>query len=151
MDFKTWKEQKKVKDQDLIFTRALKSPQHLDLFTKVSEQMAPLTPSFTEGVAFLELATDLILMGHMEALFEKTLTFETWSLNLKKLRVPHTDLRDSDLKEKLEKLPWPQGSKIKFERRGDKSGIELKLFISNPTDLTKILASLERVQLGMKE
>ena len=50
------------------------------------------------------------------------------------------------LKEKLESLSWPYGSKIKFERRGDRAGIELKLFISSSSDLTKVISSLERVK-----
>jgi hypothetical protein len=145
MNFKTWKEQKKVKDQDLIFTHSLKENLHLELFTKISEQMASLTPSFTEGLNFLELATELILMGHTESLFESNRDFTAWLENLKKLRFPQTAARDELLKQKFESLPWPAGAKIKFERRGDKAGVELKMFISNPSDVTKIMAALERV------
>ena len=57
MDFKTWKEQKKVKDQDLIFAQSLKEILHQELFGKVSEQMASLKPSFSEGIAALEMAS----------------------------------------------------------------------------------------------
>jgi hypothetical protein len=150
MNFKTWKEQKKVKDQDLIFTGALKENLHLELFIKASEHMAGLQPSFSDGIAFLETATDLILMGHTEDLFENSSSFESWITYVRELRYPQTTSRDQQLKQRFEKLPWPAGSKVKFERRGDKSGVELKLFISNPTDLTKILASLERVQQELK-
>ncbi len=146
MNFKTWKEQKKVKDHDLLFVSSLKSQQQIALFNKVADDMAGLTPSFTEGLAFLEMATDLILMGHLETLFENAVNFEIWNLHFKNLRYPQTKIRDEGLKEKFEKLPWPYGSKVKFERRGDKFGAEVKLFISNPSDLTKILASLERVK-----
>ena len=146
MNFKTWKEQKKVKDSDLMFVSALKGTQQQDLFNKVADEMAVLLPSFTEGLAFLETATDLILMGHLEMLFENNRSFENWNQSLKDLRYPQTKLRDESLKQKFEKLPWPYGSKVKYERRGDKFGAELKLFITNPSDLTKILASLERVK-----
>ena len=151
MNFKTWKEQKKVKAQDLIFTQPLKENLHRELFDKVSEQMASLKPSFTEGLAFLETASDLILMGHKESLFEYSGDFQNWASHLQKLRYPQTAQRDDEMKKRFEALPWPAGAKIKFERRGDKSGVELKLFISNAPDVTKIVAALERVQEELKQ
>lgn len=150
MNFKTWKEQKKVKSQDLIFTQSLKYNLQQELFLKVSEQMASLTPSFSDGLGFLEVAADLILMGHTEELLENSSEFVAWADRLKKLRYPQTTQRDELLKKKFEALPWPAGSKIKFERRGDKSGIELKVFISNAPDVTKIVAALERVGQELK-
>jgi hypothetical protein len=146
MSFKTWSEAKKVKESDLIFTRALKSPVHLDLFHKLADQVAGLNPSFSEGLQILELITDLILMGHQEELFAQALNVESYKSYLKSLRYPQTTQRDENLKSKLESLPWPYGAKVKFERRGDRAGVELKLFISSEIDLTKILASLERVK-----
>lgn len=150
MNFKTWKEQKKVKDQDLIFTHLLKEILHQELFSKVSEQMASLKPSFSEGISFLESATELILMGHAEDLFENSHDFAFWQETLKRLRYPQTSLRDDEQKRKFEALPWPAGAKIKFERRGDKSGVEVKVFISGAPDVTRIVAALERVGQELK-
>lgn len=146
MSFKTWSEDKKVKQSDLVFIGALKNPMHLDLFHKVADQVVGLGPSFSEGLQIFELTTDLILMGHNEHLFSHTENLETYKAHVKSLRYPQTTKRDEDLKTKLEALPWPYGSKVKFERRGDRAGVEVKLFISSEVDLTKILASLERVK-----
>ena len=146
MSFITWLEAKKVKESDLIFTRALKNPVHLDLFHKLADQVALLNPSFSEGLKILELLTDLILMGHNEELFAQASQVDGYKVYLRSLRYPQTTQRDENLKTKLEALPWPYGSKVKFERRGDRAGIELKLFISSEVDLTKIMASLERVK-----
>ena len=146
MDFKTWAVQKKLKDSDLLFKKALKTKLQHDLFLKLAEHLAALNPTFSEAVPTLELLTDLILMGHDEILFENSGHFDSWKLTLRQLRYPETSARDEALKIKLEKLPWPYGSRVKFERRGDRAGVELKLFVSSATDLTKILASLERVQ-----
>jgi len=142
----TWSEDKKVKESDLIFARALKNPVHLDLFHKAADQVAGFGPSFSEGLQILEMLTDLVLMGHSEQLFLQQTDLATYKMHLKSLRYPQTTKRDEDLKTKLENLPWPYGSKVKFERRGDRAGVELKLFISSDVDLTKILASLERVK-----
>ncbi len=146
MDFKTWALEKKLKDSDLLFKKALKTPLQEALLLKLADQLASLNPTFSEGLVTLELMTDLILMGLDEVLFENSASFDLWKASLRRLRYPTTSVRDDDLKVKLEKLPWPYGSKVKFERRGDRAGVELKLFVSSATDLTKILASLERVQ-----
>lgn len=151
MNFKTWKEIKKVKENDLIFVNSLKSQQQLDLFNKLADDMSYLQPSFSEGIGFLEIATDLILMGHLESLFEQKQDFNNWNLHLKNLRYPQTKLRDESLKIKFEQLPWPYGSKVKYERRGDKFGAEIKVFISNPSDISKILAALERVKQELEK
>ena len=149
-DFNTWSIEKKLKDSDLIFKKSIKSDFHNELFNKLANQMAILNPTFAEGLQILEILTDLILMGHDEVLFENSKNLDLWKACLKKLRYPQTYNRDEDLKTKLEKLPWPYGSKVKFERRGDRAGVELKVFLSSETDLTKILASLERVKEEMK-
>lgn len=145
----TWAEAKKVKESDLVFIRALKNPIHLDLFHKLADQVSDLNPSFSEGLQILELLTDLILMGHTEELLARPMQVSSYQAYLKSLRYPQTTKRDDKLKSKLEALPWPYGSKVKFERRGDRAGIELKLFISSEVDLTKILASLERVKTDL--
>lgn len=146
MDFKTWALDKKLKESDLLFTKVFKTPAEEALFYKLSDLLASLQPSFTEGLQGLELLTDLVLMGHDASLFENTTTFDSWKASLRRLRYPETSIRDDELKSKLEKLSWPVGSKVKFERRGDRAGVELKLFVSSATDLTKILVALERVQ-----
>jgi hypothetical protein len=150
MSFGVWVTEKKVKESDLVFTRALKNPAHLDLFQKAADHVVGFTPSFSDGLQALELVTDLILMGHDEEIFATLSGFESYRSHLKKLRYPQASQRDQDLKNKLETLPWPYGSKVKFERRGDRAGIELKLFITNDVDLTKIMASLERVQKELR-
>ncbi|MFZ3229773.1 MAG: hypothetical protein WA160_06185 [Pseudobdellovibrio sp.] len=145
--FDQWQLEKKMKVSDLVFTQSLKTTFQQDLFEKVAIHITSLKPSFSEGLKALELATELILMGHQETLFENGSTLEACLLHLQHLRYPHTTSSDTDLKTKLENLPWPSQTKVKFERRGDRAGVEVKLFISSASDLTKIIASLERVQI----
>jgi hypothetical protein len=151
MNFKTWAIEKKMQEGDLIFTRALKSPVQLDLFHKLADEVIKMNPTFSEGLQIFELLTDLVLMGHVEELFVKTENLESYKQHLKLLRYPETSRRDEELKTKLEALPWPYGSKIKFERRGDRAGVEVKLFISSEVDLTKIMSSFERIQQELKK
>ena len=146
MSFKTWALEKKIKDTDLVFLRALSSSVHLDLFQKAADQFALLNPTFSESLPVLEQMTDLILMGHDEQLFANLESFDIYKKHIRALRFPQTTQRDEELKTKFESLPWPYGSKVKFERRGDRAGVELKLFISSEVDLTKVISALERVQ-----
>jgi hypothetical protein len=149
MNFKTWQELKKVKEQDMVFARALSNPVHVGVFQRLADKMSAFEPTFSEGLALLETGTELILMGHDETLFSESQDLNTWKLSLQRLRYPHTMARDDEARQQFEKLPWPYGSKIKFERRGDKAGVELKVFVSTSTDLTKIIAGLERVQMEL--
>lgn len=145
-----WLEAKKVKSSDLVFVSPLKTDLQWQLFFKGLSLFIEARASYSDSLKNLEIFSDLILMGYEETLFEHSHDFTKWTTHLRSLRYPATTERDDVLKEKLEKLPWPYGSKTKFERRGDRAGIELKLFITSQADLIKAISSLERVkeQLG---
>ncbi|MFN3455145.1 MAG: hypothetical protein ACK41T_09325 [Pseudobdellovibrio sp.] len=141
-----WVEAKKIKSADLSFLTSLKTDLQWQLFFKSQSLISEHRLSYSESLKYLEMINDLILMGHDEALFEQSHDLNLWINHLKRLRYPATTERDDLLKEKFEKLPWPYGSKTKFERRGDRAGVELKMFITSEADLIKAIASLERVK-----
>jgi hypothetical protein len=141
-----WFNQKGFKDQDLDMRRLLSQDSDRLLWIRGLARCGLLRASFAETLHIMEILTDLIAMGHTEGLFLEDKDLETWRQNLRTLRYPNTQKRDAELRTHLEALPWPHGSKVKFERRGDRSGIELKIFISSPVDITKIMAALERVR-----
>ncbi len=147
--FKLWAAEKKVKDSDLVFAKALKTAAQQDLFFQLAGHLASLRPSFSEGLTVLELITELILINPATDLKAHASSLATWTQHLKQLRYPMATILDAATKAKLEALPWPQGSKVKFERRGDRAGVEIKFFVSSSVDITKLQASLERVQTGL--
>lgn len=158
MNFQTWIEQKKVKEHDLIFLGPLKASGHRDLFTRIADRMAALNPSFADGLAFLEQITDLLLMDRTEGLLphpgapageNSVRTFTIWKEAVYRLRFPQTALRDDQLKARWAGFSWPSGSRTRFERRGDRAGVELRVFISSPADITRLVAALERVRKDM--
>lgn len=146
-----WIEAKKIKDSDLVFTSLLKTDIHWNLFFKALLNIIEFRLSYSESLKFLELVVDLILMGHTESIFEFSFDQQKWVSHLKALRYPTTTDRDDVLKQKLEKLPWPYGAKTKFERRGDRAGVELKLFITSEADLIKAISALERVKEQLRD
>lgn len=149
---RTWLENKKVKNSDLAFTTILKTPEQWNWAYKGLLEIANFKLSYSEGVKYFEIICDLIMMGKSQEIFLKsaiddnTLAQQNWKNHLLKIRYPESYQSDENLKAKFEKLPWPYGSKIKFERRGDRAGVEFKMFITSQTDLIKALSALERVK-----
>jgi hypothetical protein len=120
-------------------------PLHLALMEKgVSRSLA---------VQALELSVELLLMEHpLENLLpELQEEPDQWIKRLRTLRYPQTTRTDSESASRIQDLPWPGSSKIRWVRQGDKAGIELKLFVSNPTDLKKYMQSLARVHEAMEQ
>jgi hypothetical protein len=54
-------------------------------------------------------------------------------------------LADSKPSVELSNLPWPGASIVRWTQQGDQAGIEIKFFVSNPTDLKNNLKSLNQV------
>ncbi len=145
-----WAAEKKVKESDLPFVQLLKTtPQQL-IYQQLANKIATLRPSYSEGLSVLELVAELILLGYQKELFFHLDTLKGYKDFIRKIRYPLTTSQDDLLKIKFKNLPWPQGSKVQFERRGDRAGVEFKFFVSSQTDISKLIAALERVQAEMK-
>lgn len=143
--FQNWVQAKKVKPQDLRFLTLLTSLEHQEKFSKVTDAFFATGPTFSEGLQVMETVVDLVLMKKSDQIPPFS-TIDVWRQQLAHVRHPVTTAHDDVRKAAIEKLKWPSGSKIKVERRGDRHGVELKVFISSATDLTKVIASLERAK-----
>lgn len=150
--FQNWCSDKKVGPQDLL---PLISAGELEL-KFLYHDILQFGLSKSLGVKALELGIELILMGHVAENLssERLLTFvpknespgEAWVSALKHLRYPETFKRDQEQAKKMSSLPWPGSSQAKWTRQGDRAGIELKLFVTQPSDLKKYMQSLAKVQ-----
>lgn len=112
-------------------------------------RMIEMNLSRNHGVLALELIVDLLFMGRtpVELLpSDTTVTAEQWLESLRALRYPESSGKDHWSSRQLDQLPWPGTAEARWTRQGDKPGIELKLFVSNPSDLKKYLQSLSEVQ-----
>jgi hypothetical protein len=108
------------------------------------------------GVKALELGIELLLLNLVpqDLTCEKLVanvprdvsTGEAWVQALKILRYPETFKRDQLAEAQMTALPWPGTTQARWTRQGDRAGIELKLFVSQPSDLKKYLQSLNKVQ-----
>lgn len=151
MNFQDWLYEKKVEQHHLVFMNALKTQQQKDSFHSLATELASFNPSQSSGLKFLEILADLILLNKEGQVLRNFNSFDLWKEHLRALRYPQTASHDLQFKEKLEKLSWPSNSKIKFERRGDRAGVELKTFITSALDIKKFAAELERLEKDFPE
>ncbi len=150
--FQEWAADKKLSPLDLT---PLLASENLEL-KYLFHDLVSLNMPRVLGVKALELAIELQLMGHAsqslttEALLStppQDLSLgEAWVQALKALRYPETFRRDQATEAQMTKLPWPGTTQARWTRQGDRAGIELKLFVSQPSDLKKYLQSLSHVQ-----
>lgn len=149
--FQKWCAEKKLGPMDLAPLNSIDIDQLKFIFLDILN----LEASKNWGTKALELGTELILLGKNKSdiqaqnlLKKENLSrqdLETWVQALETLRFPETQKRDQTFKDKLTALPWPGSSQAKWTRHGDQSGVELKLFVTQPADLKKYLNSLEKV------
>jgi hypothetical protein len=151
--FQNWCADKKLAPQDLSPLLAAGSRDLKPLFLKI----LALQLSKSLGVQALELGIELLLMGQSfadlqidleeeKASVDTASQAESWLDFLRHKRFPQAFARDNEAQSMMKKLPWPGSSQVRWTRQGDKSGIELKLFVSNPSDLKKYMQSLSQVE-----
>lgn len=147
MGFQNWCADKKVGPQDLSTLLAAGTLDLKPLFLKILN----LGLSKSQGVQALETAIELLLMGLSPTDLQLEISdansqAEAWLELLKQKRFPEAFARDLAAHDQMKNLPWPGSSQARWARYGDKSGIEIKIFVSNPSDLKKHMQSLSRVQ-----
>ncbi|MFN7262456.1 MAG: hypothetical protein ACK5RO_01330 [Pseudobdellovibrionaceae bacterium] len=107
--------------------------------------------SKSQGAQVLEMVIELLLLGKTyEDLrlpeVQSRDQVEAWIHSLREIRYPQTQARDREAQAYFKSLPWPGSSQTRWVRQGDKSGLEIKLFVSQPSDLKRYLQSLSKVQ-----
>lgn len=106
-----------------------------------------LNPSKNNGVSIIEHFVDLMNMGRTsEELIGNFTDADAWLDHLKQLRYPEAHKQMELRKENLKSLNFSGTSQLRWARVGDKSGIEIKFFVSQPSDLQKHMNSLKMMQ-----
>ncbi len=167
-NFQKWCAEKKVGPQDLM--PLLSYTDNTNSLNVLFIEIINLQLSKALGVKALELGIELLMMGtETEKLSSQNLfnanqntqqntqqnkdknPGELWLESLTWLRYPETKARDEERRLQMNQLPWPGHSQARWVRQGDKAGIELKLFVTQPSDLKKYLNSLQTVQDLLEE
>jgi hypothetical protein len=150
--FQEWAAERKLSQLDLTPLISPGKPELKFLF----HDLISFNISRSLGVQALELGIELQQMGQSAtALTIETLVpntprelsvAEAWVQALRSLRYPETHRREQETEAQMKELPWPGTTQARWTRQGDRAGIELKLFVSQPSDLKKYLQSLSIVQ-----
>lgn len=107
----------------------------------------------SQGVLALQLGIELALRGLSidELVLQADETAELWIDRLGELHDPHRAKKDADGAARLQNLPWPGQSQARWVRQGDKAGLELRLFVADPSELKKSVTSLQKIQDLLEE
>lgn len=139
---------KKMGPQDLAPLRAMPS---LEILAPIWPALMTSSFSKSEMTQALELIVELLLLGKTNeevlpdhATDKPSTPSLGWLQKLKAHRFPKTTQQDQSADEKIRNLSWPLKSEARWARRGDLSGVELKLFFSHPQELQRALARLEQ-------
>ena len=155
---KSWALKKSVSEIELGqfngFLSLLTTPKDTVAFENIIQPFLQSSPSFSDTLQAIELVIDLVLLGRSEQVVDfnslsnsdRKISQTKWIEKLKSIRFPESAIRDQEREQKLKSLPWPANFKVKAERRGDRYGVEIKMFVATSTDLVKIISSLERIK-----
>lgn len=151
LEIQRWFSQKKWAPQDLAPLRALDDLNQLD---EHWDELLLANPSKSDGVKWLEMLIELILMGfkkdqlrplHSSTENSQPYTTAQWLSHLQALRYPLATQQSEQGEQKIRAMNWPPKSEARWTRRGDRSGVELKLFFSNPQELKINTIRLEKM------
>lgn len=108
-------------------------------------QLALLNPSRSFGIQLLDLLVDCLLMGQSEdTCLLHSSSFDLWRDHLRTLRFPQTTKRDEEKKQSLLNI-WPKSFTVRWLRQGDRSGVDVRFFVSSKKELEEKIESLQRV------
>ena len=148
--FQIWCSRRKLHQGDLL---PLLATHHFDDHSNAKEGLrlalsfiARMEMTRNQGAQALEWLMDLLLDNPTWVeLQPDSESAEAWHEKLRRLRFPETEKKDKQSSRQAMRLPWPGSSQVKWTRQGDQSGIEVKLFVSDPTDLQKCVQSFQNV------
>jgi hypothetical protein len=146
--FLQWIEKHSLSAGDLYPLCALSAEQlPLNALNTFSE----LNPSRATGAQILELLTECILMNMPVVDFFKGVKSSQEILDkLQQLRYPQTLERDHE-KKKVLSSPWPKTFTTRWQRQGDRSGLDVRFFVASKRELAEKIESLKRVHDDLKD
>jgi hypothetical protein len=146
--FLNWCAEKKWGPQDFAPLRSFSEgisqlAPYLEKLNRVDTKNSPFSKS--DGTQVFELLVELLMLNkNLTRLL--SLELSQWLPILKRERFPITTTQNQNKEDQLKKFSWPLHSQAKWARKGDKSGVELKLFISNAQELERSLIKLEQLK-----
>ncbi len=139
--FLNWCAEHSLSPRDLFPLLSLPTLQTVE---KDLEKINSLALSRNLGAQILELLVECILLSESKTSPTSGTTGDEWLQQLKSKRYPQTALSDSEKQKKMFALPWPKDFHLRWQRQGDRSGLEVKFFISHEKELPKFTQLLQQ-------
>jgi hypothetical protein len=139
--FLHWCAEHSLSPRDLFPLLSLPSSQAVQEELK---KISALALSRNLGAQILELAVECRLLSSSEGSPLNATNGDEWLQQLKSKRYPQTLLSDSEKQKKMLALPWPKDFQLRWQRQGDRSGLEVKFFVSHEKELPKFTKLLQQ-------
>ena len=133
LSFQDWVNKKEVHLSELRILNSLEDikPVHLIL-----EWIAEQNLSHSHGVRALELGVELFLIGlQPDKILKSNLPPEKIIQEMEQKRKPLSSSQDQINKNNLKKILWPSHVSAQWQRKGDTTGLEIKLWCRNQIEL----------------
>lgn len=146
--FQKWADQKKIHPSEL---RILKSLKDISSISPLLQWMAEENLSHSVGLSVLEQGVELILMNlSLEKILNLNLSQEDTIKMIEQKRKPLSYSKQQIKKEKLKKILWPSGVNSQWQRKGDKTGLEIKIWCQNQKELEEKLSKVNQLSIFQK-
>ncbi len=140
-EFLDWCAEHSLSPRDLFPLLSLTKLQSVEQDLK---KISSLALSRNLGAQILELAVECRLLSLLEPSQSSMSTGDEWLQQLKAKRYPQTARSDSEKQKKMLELPWPKDFQLRWQRQGDRSGLEVKFFVSHEKELPKFTQLLQQ-------
>lgn len=106
----------------------------------------------SQSTQALEHVVDLLLLSHESEKLQPVSaeSTESWLSRLQKLRYPNSTEADDKAALSLKSLAWPIGTQARWTRQGDRTGLEIKFFVSQPSEMSKQLQAFQNIQENLE-
>ena len=143
--FQKWVDQKKIHPAEL---RVLTSLKDIKTVFPLLEWIAKKNLSHSVGIPVLEQGVELLLMNiKLENILKLNLSQEETIQAIERKRKPLSSSEEQTKKEKLKEILWPVGVNSQWLRKGDKTGLEIKIWCQNQKELEEKLNKVNQLSI----
>ena len=131
--FQKWVNKKAVHLNELRVLHSLKTPNQMNF---IFQWVTMHNLSHSSGIKALELGVELLLMGFKpDEILQSNLSPEKAIQKMEQKRKPLSLSEDQSRKNTLKRIIWPSHVTAQWHRKGDKAGVEIKIWCQNQKEL----------------
>ena len=143
--FQKWANNKGLHPSEL---RILNSLESLTQANFIFHWIAEKNPSHSIGMRILELGVELLLMNiQADEILQSNLSLEEALQAMEQKRKPLSSSHDQIKNKRLKKIIWPTHVNAQWQRKGDKTGLEIKIWCQNQKELEEKIQRVHQLAI----